>query len=234
MKYLTSALRAALVAGLLLGLGASRVCADNLKVGTVDIKRLFDEYWKTGQDNIKLKNQRDEIVKDRDAIIEKMKQAEQAYKKQLEAANDSAISPEQREKSKKAAEDQLIELRRIQSAFEQFDNTARQTLAETEARMKNNILKELREAISAKAKAGGYNLILDSSASSVVMAPVFLYSNLEDLTTTLLTELNAKAPAGALEEKAPAAPAPALPLSPGREKTNSLTPLNLPSAGGKQ
>jgi hypothetical protein len=110
------------------------------------------------------------------------------------------------------------------------------SLAETEARMKNNILKELREAINAKAKMGGYTLIVDLSADSMVATPVILYHTLEDLTASLLADLNAKAPAGALEEKPKSEAPPATPLfSPAKKgDTNAPSPLNLPSAGGKK
>ena len=234
MIPMTQLIRAVLVAAFLAG---SPLMAQSTKMAGVDLKRMFDDYWKTKQSNNQLKAQRDDIVKEGNSIVEKMKSAEGEYKKLLEAANDTAVSAEQREKSKKSAEDKLLELRQIQSTAEQFDRNARQTLAETEARMKNNILKELREAINARAKTGGYTMIVDVSAESAVATPVFLFNTLEDLTASLLAELNAKAPVGAFEEKKSEAPTmpPLPPPSSGEPKQpSSSSPLNLPSAGGKK
>jgi hypothetical protein len=56
--------------------------------------------------------------------------------------------------------------------------------------------------LDADAKAGGYTLVLDISGDSANMTPVVLYSSgVNDLTETLIKELNAAAPAGSLDEK---------------------------------
>lgn len=187
-----------LVAGLL---ATGSVMAQSQKIVAIDLKKMFDGYWKTKQFNNQLQKQREDILKERNAIMEKLKKADEDYKKLLESANDQAISAEKREKNKKSAEEKLLEMRQIQSSAEQFQQSAVNTLQETEGRMKSNIVKELREAVAAKAKGAGYALVVDSSADSAVGTPIFLHNSLEDITESLLADINSRAPTGALEDK---------------------------------
>jgi outer membrane protein len=182
--------------------------AQNLKIASIDLKKLFENYWKTKQANANLQTQREEMLKERNALTDRLKKADEEYKKLLESASDQIVSAEERNKRKKAAEEKLLELRQIESATEQFLRNAASTLQETEARMRNNIVKELKESINAKAKAAGYTLVIDSSADTPVGTPVFLYAATEDITEALTTELNTKAPPGALDAPKPATPTP--------------------------
>lgn len=193
---------AALMAGVLaLNAAPAPAPAGGLRVAGVDLKKLFENYWRTKQANNNLQNQREEMLKERNAYTDRLKKADEEYRKLLEAANDQVISAEERNKRKKAAEDKLVELKQIEGATEQFLRNAASTLQETEARMRNNIVKELKEAIAAKAKVAGYTLVIDLSADTPVGTQVFLYSALEDITDSLAAELNAKAPPGALDDR---------------------------------
>jgi len=181
---------------ILSGLTAVKVnAAQSTKIGIVDLKRLFENYWKTKQANARLKELRSDMIKEQKAIEDKYKSASEEYKKILESANDQAVSAEEREKRKKAAEDKLIEMRQIEVAMEQFIKSAGANLSEEERRLRDNIVKELKEAIATKGRAGGFTLVLDVSGETANSAPAVLYTNGEnDLTDQVLTELNAKAP----------------------------------------
>ncbi len=61
--------------------------------------------------------------------------------------------------------------------------------------MRKSVLGEITDTVNAKAKAGGYSLVLDTAAETINGTRVFLYSNGEnDLTTAVLEQLNAAAP----------------------------------------
>ncbi len=175
--------------------GFSANAAQGTKIGIVDLKRLFENYWKTKQANVRLKELRSDMIKEQKAIEDKYKSVSDEYKKILESANDQAVSAEERDKRKKSAEDKLVEIRQIEVAMEQFVKTAGANLSEEERRLRDNIVKELKEAISTKGRAGGFTIILDVSGETANSAPAVLYTNGEnDLTEQVLTELNAKAP----------------------------------------
>lgn len=189
------------------------------KIGFVDLKKVFENYWKTKQANARLKELRSDMLREQKAIEEQHKKASEEYKKLLESANDQAVSAEEREKRKKNAEDKLIEIRQIEVAMEQFIKSASARLSEEERKLRDNIVKELREAINNKARAGGYTLILDSSGETANNTPAVLYTNGEnDLTDQILADLNAKAPPELKEDKPSTPSVDSPPTKPSRTK----------------
>lgn len=169
--------------------------AQSPKIAIVDLKKLFENYWKTKEANASLKDLRADMIKEQKVWEERRKKADEEYKKALESANDQAVSAEEREKRKKLAEEKLLEIRQIEVGIEQFIRSASANLSEQERRLRDNIVKELREAINNKAKAGGYTLVLDISGETANNVPAVLYTNGEnDLTDQILNELNSKAP----------------------------------------
>lgn len=181
---------------------SGNVCnAQNIKIGSVDLKKLFDQYWKTQQAIKQLQTQRDETLKEHSTITNLLLKGDASYKTLLEVANDQAVSAEEREKRKKDAENKLLELRQLESRLQLFNRSAENTLQETKNRMMSNIMTELKNAIVVKSKADGYALMIDSSAESQGQVPIFLYSNLQDITEELNKQINATAPRGFLDNK---------------------------------
>lgn len=200
MKFLSLLL---LTATLTLPLAAQ--AADRIAV--VDLKKVFDGYWKTKQADLNLKEKAGELDKKRKDMVADYQKANDEYKKLVESVSDSAISLEEREKRKKSAETKLREIQEIEQSIGQFDRSARTQLGEQQRNMRDKIVVEIREVVNKKARTASYGAVLDSAAESAVGTPIVLFNaNLPDLTEEILTQLNATAPAGALQ---PAAPAPA-------------------------
>ena len=167
------------------------------KVGTVDLRKLFDGYFKTKQADAALKEEAGEVDKQRKEMIDSLKKGEDDYKKLLEKANDQAISPEERDKGKGQAEKKLLELRETETAIKQFLDNARQRLGDKNKRIRDKILGEINEVVAAKAKGGGYSLVLDTAAETANTTKVLVFTAGEgDLTDSVLVQLNSTAPAG--------------------------------------
>ncbi len=166
------------------------------KIAVIDLRKAFDNYWRTKQADANLKEQAADLEKERNRMVEAYKKAQDAYKKQLDGANDPALSAEERDKRKKAAENELLTLRRIEDDVKQFDNTSRTTLGEKQRRVRDQILGEIKDKIKARAKAGGYTMVIDTAAESVNNTPFVLYTagSDNDLTEAILNELNLNAP----------------------------------------
>jgi hypothetical protein len=72
-------------------------------------------------------------------------------------------------------------------------------------RMMDDVIKDIREAVAAKGKAGGYAYVVDTSSESLSKAPIFLYSSGEsDLTPVVIEQLNAAAPPEPVASEKPA------------------------------
>jgi len=210
MKKLFAALLVALVTVAASSQGVAQTAP---KIGVIDLKKVFDGYWKTKQADVNLKAQAGELDKQRKSMLEAYERLSGEYKKVEGTLNDQAVSADEREKRKKTAEAKLMEMREVEQSVQQFDRTARTQLVEKQRQMRDNILKELKEAISAKAKAGGYDMIIDSAAESTNGTPVVMFWNgAGDITDAILAHINANAP--------PETPAvtPAAPAQKGKSK----------------
>jgi outer membrane protein len=201
MKFLSVLL---LTATLTLPLAAQ--AADRIAV--VDLKKVFDGYWKTKQADLNLKEKAGELDKKRKDMVADYQKANDEYKKLVESVSDSVISQEERDKRKKSAETKLREIQEIEQSITQFDRSARAQLGEQQRIMRDKIVVEIREVVNKKARTANYGAVLDSAAESAVGTPIVLFNaNLPDLTDEILTQLNATAPAGALQPTTPG-PAP--------------------------
>ena len=178
------------------------------RIATVNLGRLFDDYWKTKQAKAKFEEQKADLEKEGKGMIADLTKGETEYKALLAAANDQAISDAERDRKKKEAEEKLRSLKEQQEAIGKFQNQARVTLDERARRMRDNILAEVRKTIESKSRSAGYTLVLDAAAETPNATPIILFTNGEnDITDAVLQQLNATAPpeATAKPDEKPAA-----------------------------
>ena len=166
------------------------------RLATVDLRKLFDGYWKTKKADAQLKERAADMEKEHKTMLDDWKKGKDEYASLLADANNQVLSPEERDKRKKAAEDKLKQLKETEDTIQQYERQARSTLDEQRKRMRDSILDEIKTAVSAKAKSSGFSLVIDTAAESANNTPVVLYTNDEnDMTKVILDQLNANAPA---------------------------------------
>jgi outer membrane protein len=169
------------------------------KIAVVNLKTVFDGYWKTKQSDTTVKERQGEFEKERKKMVDDYQKANEEYRKLAESASDPAVAADEREKRKKTADSKLLEIKEIEQNVGQFDRQFRSQITDQIKRMRENIMREIRELVNTKGKSAGYALVLDTAAESVNQTPIVLFTaGLPDLTDEILTELNAKAPPGAL------------------------------------
>jgi outer membrane protein len=166
------------------------------KIATIDLAKVFSDYYKTKLADAAIKEEITGLEKDRKAYIEDLQKAGDDYKKAIDEANNQAVSAEEREKRKKEAEGKLIKINDLKQTLEQFDRTAKGNMDEKMRQTRDKIVNEIKNVVSAKAKSAGYTMVLDSSSAEPGgRPPVIIYTNGEnDITTNVLTQLNANAP----------------------------------------
>ncbi len=187
-----------LVAGCLLASLLSSSAWAQTRLATVDLRKIFDSYWKTKQADAALKDRAADIEKDHKTMLEDWKKAKDEYQTLLTDANNQTLSLEERDKRKKSAEDKFKQIKESEDAIGQYERQARTTLDEQRKRMRDTIVEEIRTAVNGKAKTAGYTLVLDTAAESANNTPIVLFtSNENDMTDAVLAQLNAGAPADA-------------------------------------
>ncbi|HVV73493.1 MAG TPA: OmpH family outer membrane protein, partial [Verrucomicrobiae bacterium] len=165
------------------------------RIGTVDLRKVFENYWKKKQAEAQLKDRQADMEKEDKNMLEDYKKMKDEYQNLLSSANDQAVSPEERDKRKKAAEDKLKQMKDLEDTIRQYETQARNTLLDQSQRTRAKIIEEIKNVVGAKARAAGFSLVIDTAAESANATPVVLFTNNEnDITDVILKELNAAAP----------------------------------------
>jgi Skp family chaperone for outer membrane proteins len=159
------------------------------KLATVDMKKVFNDYWKTKKAMAALDNRKAELRKEMKDMADGLEKKQTDYKQLLDQANDQAISADERDKRKQSAADTLKEINNTKTTLEQFQRQAEAQLADESQRMSGNLVVDIQKAVADKAKAGAYTLVLNSASSESVV-----YASQEtDITEAVLSQLNAGA-----------------------------------------
>ena len=176
------------------------------KIAVVNLRGIFEGYYKRKLADIKIKERAGELDKELDEKVEKKKAAEENYNKATAGANDLAASKEERDRRKGDAEQKLGELKQIEQDITKFRQQAEAILREQQGRMRARVLEEINAEIETKAKADGYYLVIDKDADSRNDTKVVIYHNGEhDITEAILKKLNDGAPANLKGAAAPVA-----------------------------
>ncbi len=176
------------------------------RLATVDLKKVFENYWKRKEGDAAIKERVATMEKENNEMLESFKKGKEEYNVLLTNANDPAVSADEKDKRKKAADEKLKQLKTNEESIAQYQKQARETVEQRMRRMRENILTDIRTAVNAKAQAANYSLVIDTAAETVNGTPVVLYSSGKDhdLTETVLAHLNAAAPAGTKTENSKA------------------------------
>jgi len=160
------------------------------KIASVDMKKLFDGYWKTKQAQSALETRLIELRKEIKEMTDGLEKTQNEYKQLLDQATDQAISADEREKRKQAAGDKAKEMSNSKIALDQFQRQAEAQLADQKQRMSSNITTEIRKVVSDQAKASGATVVLNANITDII---VFTDPS-TDITENVLKQLNAGAP----------------------------------------
>lgn len=191
-----TSLIALIVAGTL-ALGASAFAqVPSGRTVTIDLNRVFNEYYKTPVATAKLKDTVDSYNKEQDDMIDE-------YKKEIEELNklrDDADKPEYtadvKEQKKKAVQEKLAETQKTQRDIEEYKRSHQQILDQQTQRMRQTILSEIKDVINKEARDANYSMVFDKSGNTLNGTPAIVFAqDSMDITDDIIKILNKNAPA---------------------------------------
>ena len=181
-------LKTAILSVLLLSFLSVPVLAQSqTRIATVDMQKLFNDYWKKKTAQVALDNHKAELRKEITDLSDGLTKSQADYKTLVEAANDQTLSAAEREKNRAAAK--AKDIGDSKDSLERIQRQAEAQLADQSQRMSANLLQDLQKAISDQAKAKGFNLVLNTRTETVAYA-----GTENDITADVLKQLNAGAP----------------------------------------
>src|SRR5882724_7940982 len=89
--FLLNMKKTILILSFCVAVALSAGAAEGQKIGTIDLRKVFDNYWRTKQADSNLKDQAADLEKERKMMVDQYQKGEDGYKKLLDAANDPAI-----------------------------------------------------------------------------------------------------------------------------------------------
>ncbi|MCP5522036.1 MAG: OmpH family outer membrane protein [Verrucomicrobiales bacterium] len=178
------------------------------KIAVINMKTVFDGYWKTKQSDTLVKERQSEFQKNRSKMLEDYQKANEEYKNLSDLANDPALSLDEQKRRRQTAETKLLEIREIEQSISNLDKQFQSDITEQVNRMRQNILRDIQDEVDTQARAAGLNLVFDVASESVNRTPIIMFnSGLTDITQPVLQKVNENAPPGALDAAPAATPA---------------------------
>jgi len=205
---------AALAVALVAFTGAG-VAQESLKIATVDLAKAFESYWKTALSNKQVAERRADFVKIEQGLIEDINLAREEHARLYQSSMDPANSKEKQEADTKKAIEKRRDHEGLLRRLDEYRRNRQNTMGQMSARLSRARIDEIKEVISTKAKEGSYDIVLNTAQNTANTTAVLYTVGKNDLTDSVIAELNADAPkefekpTAAEGAATPEAPAPA-------------------------
>ena len=186
-------MKAILSVGLVAALGWASTAAE-LKIGTVDLQRAMNEYYKAQDAARQFKQREASYLKELDGLrLEGNRLVEDARQLEERTAN-NALSITQREENRKLFEQRRIDVREFQVRYDQFRAQKETDLQNYSLRTKKAILDDVISVTKHIGEKEGFNLVLNANKTEPAAGDVLFSRNVDDITEKVLASLNAARP----------------------------------------
>ena len=191
-----------------LAFGTATASAQALKVGTVDMKRVFESYYKTKDAEAKINEARNAAKKELEDRMDIAKKSLEEVKKLDEAISKPELSKDAKEQKAKQRSEKAAELQNMDREIREFQQSREKQLQEQSVRMRAGIVDDINKIVADKVKAENFELVFDKSGPSLNGVPIVLYARDNfDFTDAVITALNKTKGTAEAPAAAPAAPA---------------------------
>jgi outer membrane protein len=169
----------------------STASAQTLKIGTVDMKKVFESYYKTKDAEARINEARSAAKKELDDRMDVYNKGVAEVKKLNEEIDKPELSKENKEQRSKTRDEKVAELKTMEREINEFRVTREKQLQEQSVRMRGGIVEEINKVVGDKVKAENFQVVFDKSGPSLNVVPVVLFAKDEfDFTPEVITALN--------------------------------------------
>jgi len=172
-------------------LSSAAASAQNIKVGTVDMKKVFESYYKTKEAEAKINESRNSAKKDLEDRMDGAKKVLDEIKKIDEELQKPELSKESKEQKAKLRSEKATDLQGMDKEIREFQQQREKQLQEQSVRMRAGIVDDINKVVSDRVKAESYDIVLDKSGPSLNGVPIVLFSRESyEFTDAVVSALN--------------------------------------------
>ncbi len=165
------------------------------RIVTVDLNRVFNDYYKTASSTAKLKEQAETYNKEQDELLAQFRKLSDELAKLQEDQEKPEYTEEVRAQKRKLVKDKLDEIKGKEAEIQNYRRSHTDLLQQATQRMRTGIIKEIQEVIAKEARDLGYLYVLDKSGATLNGIPTVVYSqDALDITEDITKVLNKNAP----------------------------------------
>ncbi len=194
---MNSTIRTLLLSFALLIAGAGFANAQ-VKIGTVDMNRVFSEYYKTKDAQAKYSEAEKAANDDLNGRVETLKKSMQEISQANSDLQKQNLSKDDLEAKRKELQPKIEAARTLDREIADFRSTKQKALQDQFLRMRKDIVDDIMKTVNDIVKAKGFDVVFDKSGLSAGAVPVVLYSRDDlDFSAEVTAALNKNAPAKA-------------------------------------
>jgi outer membrane protein len=189
-----------------------------MKIGTIDMQKVFTAYYKTHDAEDKLKEAQKAYKDELDQRMDAYKKNLDAINKLNEEMNKPELSGASKDQKAQERDSKIAETKGLEKEISDFRSTRERQIQDQLKRMRDGIVEEIMKVVNDQVKTQNYDIVFDRSGFSANnIVPVLLYARDNyDFSESVITKLNANRP--------PATPTPGL-----SQKPASAAPTNTPA-----
>ncbi|NQT93071.1 MAG: OmpH family outer membrane protein [Lentisphaerae bacterium] len=156
-------------------------------IAVVDMTKIVKVHPKAADAETVLRKQLKEFEQEQEDMLAELEEAERALREAEAEASSKALSEQGRLDKQKLVARKTDALQRKRRMLGETLRLRQKQLSDQELRMRNRIVREIRNEIEAVAGAKGVSLVLDSSSRGLNGIPAVVYSKAElDLTAEIM------------------------------------------------
>jgi len=164
-------------------------------IATISLDKVYDGYWKTDQENEKLKKKQKKAQDKIKELNQALTKDGEVLNRMIKALNDPNLSAAEKTKRQQQAGLKQQELQQQSEAIRAYGNATGKDLELEMRKARDGIMEEIKQVVAQKARAGGFEIVLDKAGKSAAIAPIVVFSaDGNDLTESVLKQLNLSDP----------------------------------------
>ncbi|GAB5558773.1 MAG: hypothetical protein SynsKO_04200 [Synoicihabitans sp.] len=172
--------------------------AQTLKVGVVDMARLFDAHYKTAEKNLVFQDEQERVKAEIERLNGEGLALQEEAQSMAEQLNNPVLSDDAKAKIQQDAQAKVGEMQRKQQEMNALVTNSSDSLKQRIMNFRTLLMDEISQVAQDVAKRQGITMLFDKSGPSLLGMPAVLFAEDSlEITDEVLAEINKNKPADA-------------------------------------